>query len=78
MSLKVKILFSVFTVLFLINIVFSFYLFKKNSELESNVSSINHQLYRLDLGALEKIKSEPKEFNFDEDCGSGMLQIPCE
>lgn len=60
------------------NAVFIFYLFKENSELKSNVSSINHQLYRLDLEALEKIKSEPKEFNFDEDCGSGMLQIPCE
>ena len=78
MSLKIKILFSIFTILFLINAVLIFYLFKKNSELQSNVSSINNQLYRLDLGALEKIKSEPKEFNFDEDCGSGMLQIPCE
>ena len=78
MSLKIKILFSIFTILFLINAVLIFYLFKENSELKSNVSSINHQLYRLDLGALEKIKSEPKEFNFDEDCGSGMLQIPCE
>ena len=78
MSLKIKILFSIFTILFLINAVFIFYLFKENSELKSNVSSINHQLYRLDLEALEKIKSEPKEFNFDEDCGSGMLQIPCE
>ncbi len=78
MSLKIKILFSIFTILFLINAVLIFYLFKENSELKSNVSSINHQLYRLDLEALEKIKSEPKEFNFDEDCGSGMLQIPCE
>ena len=78
MSLKIKILFSIFTILFLINAVLIFYLFKENSELKSNVSSINNQLYRLDLGALEKIKSEPKEFNFDEDCGSGMLQIPCE
>ena len=78
MSLKIKILFSIFTILFLINAVLIFHLFKENSELKSNVSSINHQLYRLDLGALEKIKSEPKEFNFDEDCGSGMLQIPCE
>lgn len=78
MSLKIKILFSIFTILFLINAVLIFYLFKENSELKSNVNSINHQLYRLDLEALEKIKSEPKEFNFDEDCGSGMLQIPCE
>lgn len=78
MSLKIKILFSIFTILFLINAVLIFHLFKENSELKSNVSSINHQLYRLDLEALEKIKSEPKEFNFDEDCGSGMLQIPCE
>ncbi len=78
MSLKIKILFSIFTILFLINAVLIFYLFNENSELKSNVSSINHQLYRLDLEALEKIKSEPKEFNFDEDCGSGMLQIPCE
>ena len=78
MSLKIKILFSIFTILFLINAVLIFYLFKENSELKSNVSSINHQLYRLDLEALEKIKSEPKEFNFHEDCGSGMLQIPCE
>lgn len=78
MSFKIKILFGIFAVLFLINTAFSLYLFKQNSELKSDISTINQQLYKLDLEALEKIKSEPKEFNFEEDCGSGALQIPCE
>lgn len=78
MSFKIKILFGIFAVLFLINTAFSLYLFKQNSELKSDISTIDQQLYKLDLEALEKIKSEPKEFNFEEDCGSGALQIPCE
>lgn len=78
MNINIKIIFGLFAVFLLINAGFSFYLYKQNSELQSDVSAITGQLYKLDLEALENIKSKPKEFNAQEDCGSGMWQLPCE
>jgi hypothetical protein len=76
--MKTKIIISVLALLVLGNICFSMFLLKENRELSSDISTINEQLYRLDLDALEKIKTQPKDFDVSEDCGSGTFQIPCE
>ena len=62
----------------MINLCFSAYLFKQSNDLSSELSSLNSQIYRLDIDELEKIKSKPKEFDAQEDCGTGMWQLPCE
>ena len=76
--MKTKLVIPILAILLMINLCFSAYLFKQNNDLSSELSSLNSQIYRLDIDELEKIKSKPKEFDAQEDCGTGMWQLPCE
>lgn len=76
--MKTKLVIPILAILLMINLCFSAYLFKQSNDLSSELSSLNSQIYRLDIDELEKIKSKPKEFDAQGDCGTGMWQLPCE
>ncbi|ENV46807.1 hypothetical protein P255_00957 [Acinetobacter brisouii CIP 110357] len=74
--MKNKIIPILFFALILINIGFSAYLWKQNKELKSDISNISSELMRLDLDALEKIKSKNSGVVSSGECGSWIN--PCE
>ena len=74
--MKNKIVISILLVITLLNMGFSAFLWKQNKELQSDVSTISSNLYRLDFDALEKIKSNDADTVQSDDCGTTWMN-PC-
>ena len=76
--MKNKILIALLCLVSIANASLIYMLWSQQKINSRDIGFLENKMDRLDVDALEKIRSDNKEFNSDDLCGGGTWQLPCD